>query len=663
MILFTSNKSGEQFNNHYPNKVEVDSLAHFKETVKFDHVMSEFKDNKRANNNFISTDWLFGDIDNTHSDDPKDWVGIKEFNKMFLGYSYYLATSKSHQKEKDGKTARDKYHVYFPIKQLLKEQEVAMWLRKLTTKYPFFDKQVKDAARFFFGNPNSQVYKSTGEKSILTDLYGFILEEEKKEPIPLNFDQGSRNDTMFRWACSLHSNGNSDEEMETFLDTLNRAQSKPLSDREVSTIIKSTHRFDRKEPRKFEEIKEIEHTIFSGLVKVLVGGQVMVYDIEQKQFFNKINGAQKYSHLNTTETKQFGKKTIQVKVEPFVDWFDTQECLEGLVFDPKNKTSPRFFNLFRGFPVEPKTTGSWDIYRHHIQNNICQGDKVLYEFLLDWMAHIIQKPGDKMGIAVAIRGKSGSGKGTFSEVFSRLFGDMFMEISSIDDLVGGFNAHLMNKLLICSDEAMWGGDKKSESRLKNMITSRREEITFKGKDTFESKNHKSFIFTTNEDWVAPVSADDRRYLILDCGDAYLQDHIYFGNLWKEIDNGGLPRLMYDLLNRNISSRDWTKIPMTSAKKEQIELGLDIVSQWLLDSQEANSLAGHPYYICNNETINTSDLFDRFVSYSKYIGYNKIYLSQKGLAKKFNSITGYSVKKSNGKCHYITGNLQQDFKVI
>ena len=63
----------------------------------------------------------------------------------------------------------NKYHVYFPIDEVISYEILVSLLLKLTTKYSFFDKQVKDAARFFFGNKESLVWYNPG-KSIQSDL-------------------------------------------------------------------------------------------------------------------------------------------------------------------------------------------------------------------------------------------------------------------------------------------------------------------------------------------------------------------------------------------------------------------------------------------------------------------------------------------------------------
>ena len=79
------------------------------------------------------------------------------------------------------------------------------------------------------------------------------------------------------------------------------------------------------------------------------------------------------------------------------------------------------------------------------------------------MADAIQNPNSGLGL-LAIRGKQGVGKGIFVNVFASLFGPHTMHVTQSSHLVGNFNAHLKDKLLVFADEAFWAGDKRAEGR-------------------------------------------------------------------------------------------------------------------------------------------------------------------------------------------------------
>ena len=69
-----------------------------------------------------------------------------------------------------------------------------------------------------------------------------------------------------------------------------------------------------------------------------------------------------------------------------------------------------------------------------------------------------------------MRGEEGVGKGIFARFIVRAFGQHGIQISSAAHLVGNFNAHLRDCVVLFADEAFYAGDKQHEGRLKALIT-------------------------------------------------------------------------------------------------------------------------------------------------------------------------------------------------
>ena len=76
--------------------------------------------------------------------------------------------------------------------------------------------------------------------------------------------------------------------------------------------------------------------------------------------------------------------------------------------------------------------------------------------MIHWMADAIQNPSTRPGVALAIRGQQGVGKGVFVNMFARLFGPHFIQVTQSSHLVGNFNGHQKDKLLVFADEAFLG---------------------------------------------------------------------------------------------------------------------------------------------------------------------------------------------------------------
>ena len=116
-VLQTANVTADARNCVYPNRKEITSGDELKEAVRFDHVCGEFKKNYRNINNFLKSNVIVMDCDNDHSEDPEDWITFQKLEELFEEIDYAAAPSRNHMKKKEGKAARPKFHVYFPIEE------------------------------------------------------------------------------------------------------------------------------------------------------------------------------------------------------------------------------------------------------------------------------------------------------------------------------------------------------------------------------------------------------------------------------------------------------------------------------------------------------------------------------------------------------------------
>ncbi len=269
-------------------------------------------------------------------------------------------------------------------------------------------------------------------------------------------------------------------------------------------------------------------------------------------------------------------------------WMDSVDY-HPTVFDPNPAycTSNGEVNLFTGFRYRAESNGKAERYLSLLREGICGGSEAYYEYLLDWMAQLIQSPHrkDACGIAVSVKGEPGVGKSTFAKVFAHLLGRHSHTCNSVESVVGNFNGVLYEKLLVVGEESLWGGDKKQYNALKQLITDNVMEIGFKFREPFQAKNYLRFIFLTNSDWSAPNEAGDRRFFNLEASDAFKKDTGFFRKLWEDMRNGGYNDLMQILSTRDISKRDFQKdLPMTEASLENIERSLSsvasVVQEWI-----------------------------------------------------------------------------------
>ncbi len=239
---------------------------------------------------------------------------------------------------------------------------------------------------------------------------------------------------------------------------------------------------------------------------------------------------------------------------------------ERVVLVPELK-DPDAYNLWKGFSVEP-APGDWSRLRSHLQENVCQGNEVHFQYLLDWLADGVQHLSRRPGVGLVLRGGEGTGKSTLARHYGALFGPHCRVVSQARHLVGHFNGHLADCLLLVAEEAFWAGDKQAGGVLKDLLTGDTLNLERKGKDAILIPNRLRAIFLSNEAWVIPAGLDARRFFVLDVGEAHKQDRAYFAAIEAQMKAGGYEAMLHELLTRDLSQADLGRIPQTPALLEQ-----------------------------------------------------------------------------------------------
>ncbi len=272
------------------------------------------------------------------------------------------------------------------------------------------------------------------------------------------------------------------------------------------------------------------------------------------------------------------KKTIHL--DPFklwCEWIDRKE-VRTIGFDPREKSNSDIFNLWNGFNISKEVADSYDEKEaqpllDHIKSIWCKGDDNAYEYVLNYLSHIIQKPHIKTGVLLALKSKQGSGKGIVINMLANIIGDAhFAQNSNANFLFGDFNGQLEGKILINLDEAFWGGDKKLEGVIKNKITETRQTINKKNKESYIVDCFANYIITTNNDWFAGTTEDDRRHFCLECDNKYAgisskAKDTYF----KAIYESPCESFAKVLYNRDISDFKPRQFKKTDILQKQVEM--------------------------------------------------------------------------------------------
>lgn len=243
-VLQTADAAGDARNCFYPNRVEVGCAEDLQEAVKKDHVCGSYRKDYRSVGNFLGSDVLVMDCDNDHTEDQGEWITTEKLDELMPDISYAIAFSRNHMKVKDGRKARPKFHVYFPIERTSDAGYYAALKMAVKEAYPFFDGNALDAARFIFG-------ADVGE-CIWHEGWTNIDEEVDAGEMPSGADpgagpilEGSRNNSMSHFAGRvLKKYGICQKAKDAFLEHSRRCDP-PLPEEELDTIWGSAVRFYR----------------------------------------------------------------------------------------------------------------------------------------------------------------------------------------------------------------------------------------------------------------------------------------------------------------------------------------------------------------------------------------------------------------------------------
>lgn len=268
------------------------------------------------------------------------------------------------------------------------------------------------------------------------------------------------------------------------------------------------------------------------------------------------------------------------KKMPMGKWWlkqTTRRQFDYIGFVPGVET-PGTYNLWKGFAVEAKP-GNHEAFLEHVLVNVCKRDKVLFDYVVGWMARTVQQPAQPGEVAIVLRGGRGTGKSFFAKKFGNLFGRHFLQVSNSSHLVGNFNSHLRDTVVLFADEAFYAHDKKHASVLKTLITEDTIPIESKGVDVETSPNYVHLIMASNDQHVIPAGHDERRFLVLDVGDEHKQDIKYFETLAKIMDEGGSSALLHYLMTYDLSGFEVRSVPNTDALQEQKMLSMSVEEEW------------------------------------------------------------------------------------
>lgn len=278
--IYSADVKGNPSNCSYPHKHIIINGDTLKSAVSQDYVCAEYKNSYRNGDNFIGSDCLPVDCDNDHSDNPDDWISPDDVRKAFPGVRFAVHYSRSNNKVKNGKAARPKFHILFPIDYVTDAKAYADMKKMVNSIFSYFDTQALDAARFFFGTSPADVVLYNGTMNLTEYLNDDEFDADMGSGTygSITIPQGSRNATMSNFAGRiLIRYGNTEKAREMYLEYAQNCDP-PLDSHELDTIWRSAINFYKKvssqdsyiPPEKYNQELVLQPTDYSDVGQAVV---------------------------------------------------------------------------------------------------------------------------------------------------------------------------------------------------------------------------------------------------------------------------------------------------------------------------------------------------------------------------------------------------------
>ena len=250
------------------------------------------------------------------------------------------------------------------------------------------------------------------------------------------------------------------------------------------------------------------------------------------------------------------------KLTKFTDlWLADPERLtyENMSFCPYSKNpekiSDNTFNTFVEFSKgDSITTDFVSEFLLPLTLELCECNRELQTYLLDWIAHLIQLPEELPEVMIILKGREGNGKDTLGQIITRMLSNKYTHYTDKQgEILGKFNSSAKEKLLITLNEGTDIDAMTYVEPMKHFFCARQISIKGEGDKPYMANNYARGLMNSNN--VRPIQVTDtnRRFFVVRTTDKYLGDTEWFGNLYGELERDGVAQTLFNwFYDRDIS---------------------------------------------------------------------------------------------------------------
>ena len=357
------------------------------------------------------------------------------------------------------------------------------------------------------------------------------------------------------------------------------------------------------------------------------------------------------TEMNTlTATYQIANE-ITSKPESFFNrWIidSSKRFYEKQIFIPNDDyDSSKYYNLFTGFnysndmDIDITSDNKYiKFFEEHIKL-LCNNDITASNYLIKYIADLIQNPDILPGVAIVMCGGKGVGKDLLIDILIKLIGhDYTTRTQSFNSLFGNFNSGVKNKLLIQLNEVSGNDGYKQKEDLKVFLTQKTVDINEKMLKPYTLNNYARLFMCTNNNNPVEITPDNRRYFVIEAGEK--QQRCYYDNMYDNVlgNEEAMNTIFNYLYKYDLTGFKLCDFPITNKMKRMMEHNVNPIYYFLKDK------------ITESGFINCKTMFYMYTNYLECEGYSTNNCSPRSMKSILVNIPNNAIislsKKVNGK---------------
>jgi len=263
--------------------------------------------------------------------------------------------------------------------------------------------------------------------------------------------------------------------------------------------------------------------------------------------------------------------------------------IKAIPFKNDAENQEKNYNLFKGFKSEIISDFSSPSWFLDYLNSVFLIDSER-NYVLNYIAHLIQYPEIRPDSCLIFKGLEGTGKDTIINIIKKLIGNQYVHsCQDLDSIFGNFNSKLSNKLVVQLNEVDQRSFITHKEAIKDYITRDITTINQKNVKVRNENNYVRLILFSNNNTPICLDSSNRRFILIEQNHALKGRTDYWNNFYNTLnDPKEVNNLFTYLMNIDLSNFDPKQIIQTQESLRVKAIGVQPIMKYLFNICESPS---------------------------------------------------------------------------